>query len=227
MDQRPTAAAPKPRISGLAISSLVFALVGLAFWPFALVALAIGAAAFVQIWFSRGRLAGTWIALLGVLLSGVWLLLSVRTDHPESARQVVCISNLHMLARAMVMYADHNSDRLPPAGKWSDAISTYVRDKDIYVCPEARQLRCGYAFNRDLSSRRVAEVEQAGDIVLLFESNRGWNASGGPEALPAKPRHDGRDLFVFPLCDVHAVARQEVGQIKWDPRSKAPLRRAR
>lgn len=78
-----------------------------------------------------------------------------------------------------------------------------------FVCPSARNQKCGYACNRGLSALSLNNVPDAGSMVVFFESNLGWNGSGGPGDLPASPRHMGGDVFGF--LDAHA---------KWFPRGR-------
>jgi len=103
----------------------------------------------------------------------------------------VCLRRERALLDALFAYARDHRDRYPPARDWCDRLRPYLKDRQAFVCPAAKNQRCSYAFNARLSGLPL--LENPGRIVLLFESDRGWNAAGGPELLPAEPRHHGND----------------------------------
>jgi hypothetical protein len=111
---------------------------------------------------------------------------------------LVCKLDVENLQLALNMYAgDYGA--FPPADRWCDRVMPYVQnDDDVFVCPVRPQLRCGYAMNRALGNVRPEEVStDPAKTVLLFESDAGWNASGGIELLPKKPCHRGWDVYGY------------------------------
>lgn len=78
-----------------------------------------------------------------------------------------------------------------------------------FTCPEAPKQKCAYAYNRVLSGVKQGVIPDPGSMVGKFESDLGWNGSGGPKDLPTRPRHQGGDVFGF--MDGHA---------KWLPRDQ-------
>ena len=103
----------------------------------------------------------------------------------------VCLDHEQAFGRALFAYATDHGDRYPPARDWCDHLRPYLKDPQAFVCPAAKNQRCSYAFNARLSGLPL--LDHPGRIVVLFESDRGWNAAGGPELLPAEPRHHGND----------------------------------
>jgi hypothetical protein len=91
------------------------------------------------------------------------------------------------------------------------------RMKFDYVCPAARDRKCGYAFNRALGGLSLAAAGDVGVTVLFFESNLGWNGAGGPKDLPAKPRHSGGDCFGFAAGYAKWIPRQQQSSLVWQP----------
>ena len=77
----------------------------------------------------------------------------------------------------------------PRPREWCDLLRPYLKDATAFVCPATKNQRCSYAFNANLSGVRLADIPKSRRVVILFESDRGWNAAGGPELLPAQPRH--------------------------------------
>jgi prepilin-type processing-associated H-X9-DG protein len=78
-----------------------------------------------------------------------------------------------------------------------------VKGRDSFRCPEARSAESGYAYNAALSSAMYDSLSDAALTVVIFESDKGWNASGGPELLTDMPRHLGGDNVGF--ADGHAA----------------------
>jgi len=196
---------PVSRTSGLAIASLILAVVG----PFlllipSLVGLVLGIIALVRIGRSQGRLKGGGLAIAGVCVSGISLMLipilmamlfPVFARARESARKMQCVSNSKNISMAVNMFATEKGV-YPDATTWCDDIAPYLKNPKVFVCPDAPDLKCGYAYNAALSGAPANSV--AADTVAIFESDAGWNASGTPEQmLPAKPRHLGGDNFGY------------------------------
>jgi hypothetical protein len=137
-------------------------------------------------------------------------------------RLTTCMGNVMRLSVATRMYLADYDGRYPDATSWSDALGPYVdggtangkTDRaGVFRCPEAPGLPCAYAFNRSLGGARSEAVNDPRKTVLIFESDRGWNAAGGPGILPREGRHLGRDVYGF--VDGHGA---------YQPRS-APLPR--
>ena len=117
-----------------------------------------------------------------------------------------CLSNLTALGAVLRKYAADHEGRLPPAATWQSALMVYVLGKRpsaasaapkqgaaIFVCPRDSACDPGYAFNAELGGRVLAEVPDASQTPLLFESGLGIrNVHGSPELLAVEPsRHDG------------------------------------
>ena len=84
---------------------------------------------------------------------------------------------------------------------------------------------CGYALNSKLAGLRD-RGEVPSDTVMLFESNAGWNAAGGPEIAAA---HHGREAFNVTFADgsVNVVSFEKVGQLRWEPMTNSPAKPTR
>jgi hypothetical protein len=137
-----------------------------------------------------------------------------------------CLSNIKSLSLAVAMYVT-DYDRVPDPRAWSDQLVEYIKNLDTYRCPQAPDLRCAYAFNDGAADATNASLEgpTARYLVTIFESDRGWNAHGGPELLPAVPRHLDGEHFAF--LDGHAlwVKRGDATvPLQWQLGSAAPPR---
>ncbi len=217
-----------PRTSGLAIASLVLGCLGLLTCGItSLVGLVLGIVALVRINKSGGRVRGKGLAIAGTIVSAVLLLVMpiaaamllprlVRDTHRVT--HVRCMNNVKMLNLGLIMYATDNNDLFPAATNWCDVLKPYVGNESTYVCPSVKSgQRCGYAFNAKLAGRGIKDVETPAMTVLIFEADRGWNAAGGAELFPAKPRHSG--AYAVGFADGHAeiVPAPRLAKLRWEP----------
>jgi prepilin-type processing-associated H-X9-DG protein len=57
--------------------------------------------------------------------------------------------------------------------------------------------------------------------VVIFESDAGWNAHGGPELLPSSARHSPRSKtsYVVAFADGHVevVPANRLDSLRWNP----------
>ncbi|HUT73747.1 MAG TPA: DUF4190 domain-containing protein [Armatimonadota bacterium] len=231
----PGAPASPPRTSGLAVASLVVGILALCGGLLALPGLILGIVALRQVNRSQGRLSGQGLAIAGVALSGVGIVVTVAilafvlpTLYPVflrargAATTASCLSQAKQVSLGALMYARDHDDKLPPAETWSDSLMPYVRDASTFVCPEAPNLRSGYAYNRDLSNLTLGDIGDPPRTVLIFESSLGWNGAGGAEALLSPPRHDGRNVVSFADGSVRLVRALEQAQLLWQPTAGSP-----
>ena len=171
----------------------------------------------VRVWVVLAVLAG--LAVLVVLMA-LPLFLRRRDGGPRPPASI-CLSNVKNVTLAVQMYVSDYDDVFPPAAQWSDTLFEYVRNEDVYRCPEATELPCGYAHNAALGEAMHDDLAHPAKTVVIFESDRGWNGAGGRALLPAEPRHLGGDNYGF--ADGHAqwVGREEVmaGEpgMRWRP----------
>ena len=154
---------------------------------------------------------------LGVTILFCLLTLTIRPPHRASLG-LRCKANLRQLCIAMMLYAQDHNDTYPVSDRWCDLLVSEVGAaiEESLRCPEAKDSRCSYAMNPD------ADPCSGADVVLLFESDRGWNASGGSEILTTR-HHEGRGCAVlFADGSVRFVKADEVVGLKWVDREKLP-----
>jgi hypothetical protein len=225
----PAGAAPTGgKTSGLAVASLVLGLLPCGITS--LFGLICGIMALGKISKNPGALRGKGLALTGTILSAVFLimvpflvlpalLLPALAAAKQKAMMINCMNNEKQLAIAMKIYAADNHDHLPPAATWCDAITNEAGSDKIYKCPAANSSsRCDYAFNAKLEGLDPGKVDP--QTVMIFESDSGWNAHGGPQ-LAASTRHGaGHNIrTVVAFADGHAevVTQTRFNSLRWDP----------
>lgn len=221
-------AAP-PKTSAMAITSLVLGILGLfTCGTTALFGLIFGIVALVKINGSKGTLGGNGLALSGIIVSGIFLLLmpvlSAAMLLPalgaakERAETINCVSNEKMLALAVRIYSGDHAKLFPPAATWCDAIETNVGSARIFKCPSANPAdRCDYAFNAALDGMDSSSVNPR--TVMIFESDGGWNASGGAELMVSPARHERGRIYVVAFADgsVQEVRQSQLSTLRWKP----------
>jgi hypothetical protein len=211
---------------GLATAALVCGALGLVTCVTAPVGLILGFMAHSRIRGSRGRLTGSGLATAGIVFSLIAMLLGLvaipaalllpaLVKAKQTAQTVHCVNNLKQLGLAMRIYSADNGDQFPPAAAWCDAIQTTVGSPQVFQCPGAPDRDCAYAFNVRVAGRKADDVHP--ETVLLFESDAGWNAHGGPELMLAPSRH-GR-VFVVGFADgsVQTVTAARLQTLRWTP----------
>ena len=216
------------KTSSMAVISLVLGILGLFTCGItALVGLVLGIVALIKINRSGGRLSGNGMATAGICASAILLLLTpifaalllpALAKAQQKAQSVACMNNVKQLALAAKMYADDNKNQFPPAATWCDAIQSYVGSEQPFKCPAARSdERSNYALNARLAGTAENKIEVAATTVLIFETDGGWDVSGGPELLPNRPRHGRAVGVAFADGHVEMVPESRLKSLRWDP----------
>ncbi len=214
----PLATAP-PRVSGLAIASLILGLLGFVTVGVAsLPGLVLGVVALLKVRKVPARLTGSGLAIAGICVSGFTLLLlplmaalllPALATAKSKAQTIQCISRVKQLNLALLMYATDHEETLPPADKWCDLIVPYMGNtRAIFHCPAEPGAGCSYSFNASLANQKLPKSSRATNTVLVFSSADGWNRSGGEDQM-APHRHEGR-MCTIGFADGHVeVARSD------------------
>jgi prepilin-type processing-associated H-X9-DG protein len=223
----PGALRPIPKTSGMAIASLVLGVLGVfSCGATALVGLILGIIAMSKIRQSKGILGGGGIALAGTVVSAVFLfmlpmlaamLLPALAKAKQKAQTIVCVNNMKQLSVAVRIYASDHKDQFPPAATWCDAIFTDAgAATKLFQCPAGdHSKRSDYAFNAKLSG--MDEKQVAPNTVLFFETDGGWNVSGGPELMLKQPRHGKTFVVAFADGSVQMLDSSALAALKWSP----------
>ena len=234
-----SAAAPLAKTSGMAVTSLVLGILGFVTCGITIilsapVGLILGIVSLIKIGKSQGQLRGKGLALAGIITSGAAIvliplfaamLLPALAAAKQKATEINCVNNEKQLAQAEMMYSQDNTNHFPPSATWCDAIQKEIGGQEqVFKCPTATfDNRCSYAINAKLDGLPVSAVSQPATTVLIFESDGGWNASGGRELLPAKARHGSRSAsrsvinVAFADGHVESVPQSRLNTLRWDP----------
>lgn len=222
----PLPSARPTKTSGLAIASLVLGVLGFFCGCTAIVGLILGFLAMSRIRKSNGTLGGHGLALAGTIVSGVALLIMVLlapamllpalAKAKERALSIQCVNNLKQLSLAARIYANSHGDHFPAANNWCDALKDDLGNNlKVYKCPaDQTNENSDYAYNAQVAGLDVKNVNP--QTVLFFESQPGWNLSGGSEMLLSQPRH--RTISVaFADGHVEQVSVSRLAELRWEP----------
>jgi hypothetical protein len=222
----PLPTAVPAKTSGMAIASLVLGILGVISCGItALIGLILGIISLVKIQNSGGKLKGFGLALAGTIVSGVFLLiipiqaallLPALAAAKQKAQEINCVNNEKQLALAVRIYSGDNTNHFPTAATWCDAIKPYAGSGKIFKCPAANSdSHCDYAFNSKLDGMDESKVNP--QTVMIFESDGGWNANGGPELMIGKPRHARMFVVAFADGSVQQMRESQLSTLRWDP----------
>jgi hypothetical protein len=218
------------KTSGLAIASLVLGILGLfSCGATALFGLAFGIIGLITVKRSEGKLKGDGIALAGIIVSAIFLLmipiyaamlLPALAAAKQRAQTINCVNNEKILALAVQMYTVDHTNHFPPAATWCDAIKKYANASDrVFKCPAAASgaSRCDYGFNAALDGMDESKVDP--QTVMLFESDGGWNANGGPALMTTSARHEHGRVWVVAFADgsIQEIRQSQVNNLRWNP----------
>ncbi|EEF59883.1 hypothetical protein Cflav_PD2687 [Pedosphaera parvula Ellin514] len=161
---------------------------------------------------------GSGLATSGIIasclaLGFMLLVLPAVIKAKELADQINCVNNLSYLRRSIEGYAANHEGRFPQATNWCDVMEPYVGSNNFFMCPAKSKLRCGYAYNSNLSGKVRNEVDA--QTVMLFESDGGWNFSGGSAQMVTN-RHHGTVVSTVD-GSVRWVQSSELGTLRWNP----------
>jgi hypothetical protein len=145
-----------------------------------------------------------WVVIVvPVLVLVVFLMIAPVFTRGRDGKPNFCLRNVKNISLAVQMYVADNDDHFPPARDWCDVLDEYVANRDLFRCPQARKgTQWAYACNSLLSSKSMYDLADPPATVVVFESDAGKNAAGGPKLLPDEPRHLGGDHYGF--ADGHA-----------------------
>jgi len=164
------------------------------------------------------------VATVGVLAS---MLLPALAKAKAKANVIKSVNHAKQLGIGLIVHAQDNDDKLPDADKWCDMIQREVGSPRVFVSPqdsmaharaEAGQKVSSYAFNKALSGKNLNEVDPG--TVILFETDLGWNGSGGhKEALESIEFSNGRTIAVGTMDGTvrQISSPDELRRLRWDP----------
>jgi hypothetical protein len=213
------------KTSGMAIAALVLGILsmftcGLTTIP----AIILGIISLVKIGQSGGSLSGRGFAIAGmvvpfVLIPLIALMMGILMPALVRVRQVAfritCGTNMSDLGKIMLIYAGDYDEKFPTPSNWCDLLNEYEKiNPEKFRCKGAPEGPCNFAMNVNIEKLGTSSPP---DMVLLFETQPGWNQAGGPEILTTD-NHLGEGCNVL-FVDMHAefVTTSRLRYLRWKP----------
>ncbi|MBI3920510.1 MAG: DUF1559 domain-containing protein, partial [Armatimonadetes bacterium] len=117
----------------------------------------------------------------GSMAMAVGIVLLVPAHGREVARHATCQSNLKQIGLGLLMYAQANDGLLPPVDRWQEAAAEYIKNHQVFVCPEAGSRSLPhYSMEQSLTGVRVGALSDPRNAVLVYDGVNGL-AAAGPE----------------------------------------------
>lgn len=133
--------------------------------------------------------------------------------------RILCATNMHGLGKCITIYAEDHNDVLPDPNHWCDIL---VEEVGIvpksFICrqSEAEEGLSSYALNRNVIGYRFSELPP--DIVILFETQPGWNMVGEPGNLACY--HERGCNILFADGYVEYVKAEKIPKLRWKVEGK-------
>lgn len=150
-----------------------------------------------------------------------------RWVYRDDRAYMACKNRLEILHLAFVEYAANHEGRLPPVDRWCDLIKPYLPDGEnqvetLFRCPSDASKDKGlasYAMNARLSNTLLSQLPK--DTVLLFESQPGWNRTGGSEDLYFENHRFWPDIYDCGILHADGMAylvnKNRIPPLRWEP----------
>lgn len=224
----------KPKTSKLAKLSLGFTVISiLCFMSFfftvtniasilfllsVIVAVILGIVSIFKIKLSNGKLKDMGLAIIGgiiipVVLVGIVLagiVVGTAMDRATAvARLIICKKELETLGKALQSYSTDFDGKYPTAGQWCDLLAQYTSASKISFGKFATGRYLNYAINPK------AEPNSPSDVVLLFETDGGWNQAGGVELLTFENKKPKGCMTLFNGGHIKLVKPEDADGLKW------------
>ncbi len=223
----PATGTDESKLSLLAVSSLVFGLLGCTGIG-GIAGLTCGIIARRRIRRSEGRLVGGWLATAGIILSVLMLMLLLAAAlvlpglmRMQAVGQGMTRQNLSRIDKALHFYAADNGNKLPPAENWCETLRPNLgaRATELLRRPGSPSTAaCGYGYNADVAGLVVADVNP--QTVVLFElAAPECNVSGKEELLrhPGTNSPNDRVSVLLANGNVRWLTEPELKALRWKP----------
>lgn len=150
------------------------------------------------------------------------------TEVRNTEKLTNCLTNSKFIGLALVMYSDDYDGKLPPVKYWQPDIRAYVKNKDIFNCPSAKDKRYSYGISSLVGNTPLQNIEYPATTAMVFDcSLPKLNASGGRKEVDFRHRKDGKNIALFVFADGHAAKvydkktnvpyEKSVDQVRWAP----------
>ncbi len=147
------------------------------------------------------------------------IFLVVRFEHSN----FICQINVYSISNTLWSYMNDYDGRIPSFDAWNDTIMEYVEmDEDelpesFFDCPNSKSVNkvSDYSLNSNLIERAG---EMSAETVFIFESEPGWNQSGGSEIFNSFNHENGGWLTTLSRPEGYFITSKDVVKLEWSPK---------
>lgn len=124
------------------------------------------------------------------------------------AQKAACLSNVKQICLGILMLANDYDDvfHFKP-DNWVKAIMPYVKNNNIFHCPNDKSGAVSYSVNPYLAGKNETKVAAPADTVLVYEGSK----------LKLNFRHGGSACVGFADGHVRMVTAQQAKALRWKP----------
>ncbi len=108
------------------------------------------------------------IAIISILAS---ILMPVYSRARKKATATSCLSNIHQIGLATLMYVEDYDGIYVPGPRWPDTLQPYVRNYQIMVCPDEPSSSPGYAINYWMAGYCQGAVDYPAQVVIFGDAS--------------------------------------------------------
>lgn len=205
------------------ISNIVLSFILLS-WPLSILA---GIFAMIIIRRKNKPLKGTKLAIAGITISIASLLILIayynivaRKIYEPMEKINACRKNMSTLRDALKAYTNKHDGRIP-ASQWCDELITKESVlPETFICPtsHAKTGQSSYALNKNIVGMKLEDIPR--DVVLLFETQPGWNQVGGPELFTTENHQVTWGKYGDVICirgRAKNLPEEEIYKLRWKP----------
>lgn len=176
----------------------------------------------MQTW---GIRAGLGLASILVFTSVIAFILWPVTTVNNAGVGYGCLSNVKQVGLAHIVYSADFDERFPPVD-WVPAIRPHLKYPDSLQCTTVAKGESGYAFNRFLANKAVAEKAHPEEIALVFEVDDLTVGAVADRVAPLHPpRHKDRLMISFADGHGQSLPFHKIGGVQMQPVSGASRKR--
>jgi hypothetical protein len=213
------------KTSGMAIGSLICGIFGFITGGLTAIAgLILGICGLNSIKNGNGQIKGRGLAVSGIIVSSIMMfaiipmMLAILMPALGKVRQlsqrIMCSTNLSELGKSMYYYSNDDAyGRYPSAENWCDLLI-----KDANALPEefkcvGAEGKCNYAINENVAG--LPDANLPADMVVLFETEPGWNQHGGREILSVENHQRDGCNVMFNDGSCKFIKTEDVDSLRW------------
>ncbi|MBM3477084.1 MAG: DUF4339 domain-containing protein [Armatimonadetes bacterium] len=91
-----------------------------------------------------------------------------------------CRSNLKQIGLGMLMFAQDHNETFPNADTWQGDLMPYIKNAQLFNCPQSRRGNASYQMNPRMSQLRLAQIPMPAMTPLVYDA-------GFPNGTPTHP----------------------------------------